>query len=68
MQKENFHRRERNPSENNICFCQFVSLIMMINFHYLATAQRNRLLNVFVPSGGMDKVGLVQKANPHFVT
>lgn len=57
----NFHRRQRNPSANNICFWQFVSLIMMINIHYLATAQRNVLLHVFVPSGGMEKVGLLQK-------
>lgn len=59
--KQNFHRRQRNPSANNICFWQFVSLIMMINIHYLATAQRNVLLHVFVPSGGMEKVGLLQK-------
>lgn len=59
--KQNFHRRQRNSSANNICFWQFVSLIMMINIHYLATAQRNVLLHVFVPSGGMEKVGLLQK-------
>lgn len=39
---------------------------MMINFHYLATAQRNRLLHVFVPSGEMEKVDLVQKAKSPF--
>lgn len=37
---------------------------MMINFHYLAAAQRNMLLHVFVPPGGMEKVGLVQKEIP----
>lgn len=37
---------------------------MMINFHYLAAAQRNTLLHVFVPSGGMEKVGLQKEVAP----
>jgi len=37
---------------------------MMINFHYLAATQRNMLLHVSVPSGGMEKVGLIQKEIP----
>jgi len=38
---------------------------MMINIHYLAAAQRNMRLHVFIPSGGIEIVGRLQKEIPH---